>query len=94
MDTITAIATVPAVIALATIAKDMGFPVKLVPLLSIAFGVALQALQAMTLGGVDNWYEILAMGLILGLSASGLYDGAKAVGAKVNTPKSPKDVSI
>lgn len=90
MDAITAVATVPAVIALATIAKDMGFPVRLVPLLSIVFGVALQTLQALTLGGVDNWYEVLSLGLILGLSASGLYDGAKAVGKKRNTSKEPK----
>lgn len=90
MDAITAVATVPAVIALATIAKDMGFPSRLVPLLSIVFGVALQTLQALTLGGVDNWYKVLSMGLILGLSASGLYDGAKAVGNKRNPSKEPK----
>lgn len=90
MDAITTIATVPAVIALATIAKDIGFPTRLVPLLSIGFGVALQTLQALTLGGVDNWYEVLSLGLILGLSASGLYDGAKAVGQKINTRKEPK----
>lgn len=91
---ITTIATVPAVIALATVAKNMGFPPRWVPVLSIVFGVALQTLQAITLGGVDNWYEVLSMGLVLGLSASGVYDGAKAVGKKRNTSKEPKYVSI
>lgn len=82
MDVVTTIATVPAVMALSTIAKDMGFPVRFIPLLAILFGVALQTLQELALGGVGNWYQVVSMGLILGLSASGVYDGAKTVGTK------------
>lgn len=87
MDVVTTIATVPAVIALSTIAKDMGFPVRFIPVLAILFGVALQTLQELALGGVGNWYQVVSMGLILGLSASGVYDGAKTVGTKYKHSK-------
>lgn len=82
MDTVTTLATVPAVIALVTLAKNLGLPTKLSPLLAVVLGVALSLFSALALGTFDNYYEPVAMGLILGLSASGLYDGAKAIGNK------------
>ncbi len=80
MDTITTLATVPAVIALVTLFKDLGLPPKLSPLLAVVLGVALSVLAALSLGTVANWYETVSMGVILGLSAAGLYDGARAIG--------------
>lgn len=81
MDTITTIATVPAVIALVTLIKDLGLPSKLAPLAAVVLGVALSVLAALSLGTVTNWYETISLGVILGLSAAGLYDGARAVGS-------------
>ncbi len=42
--------------------------------------MALSVLAALSLGTVANWYETVSMGVILGLSAAGLYDGARAIG--------------
>lgn len=81
MDTIATLATVPAVIALVTLFKDLGLPSKLSPLLAVVLGVALSVLGALSLGAVTNWYETVSLGVILGLSAAGLYDGARAIGA-------------
>lgn len=80
METIVTIATVPAVIALVTLAKDLGLPSKLAPLVSVLLGVGLTVLDALATTGVGNWYQIISTGIILGLSASGLYDGARIIG--------------
>lgn len=82
METIATLATVPAVIALVTLFKDLGLPSKLSPLLAVVLGVALSVLGALSLGTVANWYETVSLGVILGLSAAGLYDGARAIGNK------------
>lgn len=82
IDEVTAIATIPAVLALVTIAKDTGMPPKLSPILAVVLGIVLQTLQALTfehINSLDALYPVLAHGLILGLSASGLYDGAKLI---------------
>lgn len=80
METIATLATVPAVIALVTLLKDLGLPSKFSPLAAVLLGVALSILGALSLGIITNWYETVSLGVILGLSAAGLYDGAKAVG--------------
>lgn len=81
LDTIATIASVPAIIALVTLAKDLGLPSRLSPLLAVLLGVTLSLFADF---GTDNtitdWYTPISMGIILGLSAAGLYDGAKAVG--------------
>ena len=82
METLTSIATIPAVIALVTLVKDLGLPSRLSPLLALLLGVALSVFNALAIGPVTDWYGTIAMGLILGLSASGLYDGARAIGGK------------
>lgn len=85
MELITTLATVPAVIALVTLAKDLGLPSRLSPLLAVVLGVALTLIDGLARGQVFDLPGVLAVGgtgLILGLSASGLYDGAKAVGSK------------
>lgn len=82
METVTTLATVPAVIALVTLIKDLGLPAKFAPLAAVVLGVALSVLAALSLGTVSNWYEPVATGIILGLSAAGLYDGARVIGTK------------
>lgn len=74
-DAITAILSVPAILALITIAKDLGLPSKLAPVAAIVVGVVLAVLNHL-LAGTPVWGAI-ASGLLLGLSASGVYDTAK-----------------
>ena len=91
---VTTLATVPAVIALVTLAKDLGLPSRLSPVLAVVLGVALQLFD-LTASGVFVDYptamQAVATGLILGLSASGLYDGAKLVGSR--RPASPEETT-
>lgn len=87
MEPVTAIATVPAVLALVTLAKDLGLPSRIAPLLAIVLGVVLTVLQAAAMNGgltTADIFTVISSGVILGLSASGLYDGAKLVGNAVN----------
>ncbi|QDF15754.1 holin [Microbacterium phage Finny] len=71
-----------------TLFKDLGLPSKLSPLVAVVLGVALTILGALSLGTVSNWYETVSLGVILGLSASGLYDGARAIGNKTSDTSS------
>lgn len=82
MQLIAALASVPAVVALVTLLKDLGMPARLGPLAAVLLGVALAALAALGADQPTQWYETLSTGVILGLSASGLYDGARAFGSK------------
>lgn len=83
MEPVTAIATVPAVLALVTLAKeDLGMPSRLAPVLALVLGVVLTLLHTLSLGeGITtrNVYGLIASGMILGLSASGLYDGSRLI---------------
>lgn len=83
MELITTLATVPAVVALVTLAKDLGLPSRLSPLLAVVLGVAVTLFDLFATGSVAGSQTVLqavGTGVILGLSASGLYDGARAVG--------------
>lgn len=82
------LATVPAVIALVTLLKDLGLPSRLSPLAAVILGVIAQLIDVFAQGVVTNWYAVISTGVILGLSASGLYDGARLIGQpKENTEK-------
>lgn len=75
----------PAIIALVTLAKDLGIPSRLAPLLAVFLGVALTLFDALASGLVLNMPGLLSAigtGIVLGLSASGLYDGASIIGKK------------
>lgn len=83
--TIVTLATIPAVLALVTIAKDLGLPAKFSPALAVILGVALAVFDGLALGTLDSSQNILehvSVGIILGLSASGVYDGAKMIGSR------------
>lgn len=64
--------TVPAIVALTNLAKRTGLPSKLAPLVSVLVGVAIACGDAYSTGA--GYLDAAARGIILGLTASGLYD--------------------
>lgn len=85
METIVVLATIPAIVALVQFSKAFGVSGKWLTAEAVIFGVLfkvldyifLEAWGAVTPPGI---YVALVTGLILGLSAAGLYDVAKTVG--------------
>jgi hypothetical protein len=78
------IAGVPAsivIVSLVQIAKGCGMPRRYAPLLAIVLGIAVTvAIQvAVALPWLRVWWEALGAGLMLGLSACGLYSGGKSM---------------
>lgn len=80
MEVVTTLATIPAVLALVQLAKNLGLPNSAAMPLAVVLGVVIQLGEyAVYMAGeyaAIGWYEALATGLVLGLSASGLYDVA------------------
>ena len=68
--------SVPGVLALVEVAKRLGVPGQYAPLVSVVLSVALSLLVS----GVDVTHAV--EGLMLGLSASGLYSGVRSVAGK------------
>lgn len=66
------ILTIPAVTAIAQAIKMLGVPSKAMPIISIVLGIIMGLIFA---GG--GWIENAAIGLFIGLAASGLYDNVK-----------------
>lgn len=64
--------TVPAIVALTNLAKRTGLPASLAPLVSVLVGVAVACGDAYSTG--SGYLDAAARGIILGLTASGLYD--------------------
>ena len=64
--------TVPAIVALTNLAKTTGLPSSRAPLVSVLVGVAVACGDAYSTG--SGYLDALARGIILGLTASGLYD--------------------
>ena len=73
MDTITTLATPLAVIALVTIAKDLGLPSKLGAVLALVLGISIHAAATYLDPGL---WTVISQGIILGLGGSGIYDVA------------------
>ena len=65
------------VIGLTQVMKKAGLKTKLVPLVSLLFGLGLSFLYTYSEGLGFNWL-VIQEGLIVGLSACGLYSGTKA----------------
>lgn len=81
MDTVTTLATIPAILALVNLAKRVGLPANAALVLAVALGVALNTADYLW---ADNLlYQAIADGLIRGLGAAGLYDVAKPKPAKL-----------
>ena len=74
MDTALTLATVPAILALVNLAKGLGLTGKVSLLCAVVLGVLLNVGQYYL--GDNGGYQAAAAGLILGLSAAGLYDAA------------------
>lgn len=70
--TIVSLASIPAVLALVNLGKSLGVKGKWAALLAVFLGVGL-AIAQYGLGGF-GWYQAGVQGIILGLSAAGLYD--------------------
>lgn len=75
MDTVMTLASIPAILALVQLGKSVGLSGKWSTLLAVVLGVALNVAQYAL--GDYGWYQAGASGLILGLSAAGLYDTAR-----------------
>ena len=86
METITTIATVSAILALVNLAKLFGVVGRWSTALAVFLGVLIQVSEFLALSGepatVRGVYLAIATGLILGLSAAGLYDVAATIGGK------------
>lgn len=65
------------VVGLTEAIKQVGLPSKYSPLMSIGFGIAFSFLT-----GGDSIQMMIFTGFIVGLSASGLFSGTKAVVTK------------
>ena len=74
----TTLATAPAVLALVTLAKDLGLPTRLAAPLAVVLGVILASADHALAG--SGAYAAVADGLLLGLGAAGLYDAARLAG--------------
>lgn len=72
------LATAPAVLALVTLAKDLGLPKRLAAPAAVVLGVVLAAADHAL--GSSGTYAAVADGLLLGLGAAGLYDAARLAG--------------
>lgn len=73
---ISEIALVPIVNGLVEMAKNMGLPKKYAAPAALALGILLQLGVAGTLGFS---LDAVLQGAVIGLSASGLYSGSKAI---------------
>jgi hypothetical protein len=74
------VAVVPAVVGLVQVSKDLGLPTRAAPAAAVLFGVL--ASLAQLYAGTWPWVQAVTLGVALGLSACGLYSGAKTVAAK------------
>lgn len=71
------IAVIPAIVGLVEVSKDLGLPVRAAPALAVLFGVL--AAMAQLYANQWPWIQAVVVGVAFGLSACGLYSGAKTV---------------
>ena len=92
MPVVTSIATVAVVLALVNVAKEFGVKGKWATLVAVLLGLTLSILEyAFTADLVtpQGIYQAAAVGLIMGLTAAGVYDVSKNMGGShqvVNVP--------
>jgi hypothetical protein len=80
------IAVIPAIVGLVQVVKDLGMPYNYAPLCAVLFGLA--AGFAQFYAGELPWISAAVTGIALGLSAVGLYSGARTVAQNINfSPK-------
>ena len=83
MDALITIASIPAILALVNLGKSLGITGRWSAVAAIVLGVALNV-ATYYLGG-EPAFQAAAQGLILGLSAAGLYDVTRPALAHVET---------
>ncbi|MCL1951152.1 MAG: hypothetical protein FWF59_15635 [Turicibacter sp.] len=64
---------IPMIVGISQVIKNMGCPGKWIPLINLFIGVALSFLVFHGL----QWHEQIMQGLVVGLSAGGIYDQSK-----------------
>ena len=81
MDFISMLIAAPAVLAVVNLLKSYGLPSKWAPVVSILVGGVLGAIASyLQTGGFDSLPMHIMLGLVTGLTASGVYDVAVTVG--------------
>lgn len=85
---IAGVMVVPLIVGLVEVAKRLGLPRGWAPAVAVGLGLAI-ALggEALGLAGAAAWRDAAVTGLALGLSAAGLYSGARAIQAEVRTAR-------
>jgi hypothetical protein len=68
-----AIGAIPVVVGLVAVVKSVGLPSRFAPVASIAVGIGLLSLTGLA------WQAFVVQGIIVGLAASGLWSGGKAL---------------
>jgi len=66
---------VPIIVGISQVVKNTGFPSKFIPLLNLVLGIGLTFLSFDGLA----WHEQVIQGLMVGLSACGIYDQSKSL---------------
>ncbi|WP_201763481.1 hypothetical protein [Chengkuizengella marina] len=69
------IAIVPIIVALVQLAKQLGLGAKLLPVLSLALGVATGIFYV----APSDPKQAILVGIVMGLAASGLWSGSKNI---------------
>lgn len=72
------VALIPATMGLVEVAKSAGLPGKYAPIVSLAIGTCLGIATSL-----DDIGKGIIVGIAIGLSASGLYSGTKALTSEV-----------
>lgn len=80
LDAVVTLATAPAILAIVTIAKDLGLPSKLATVFGAVVGITLSVADYYF--ATTGVYQAASSGLILALAASGIYDISKGVAGK------------
>jgi hypothetical protein len=81
---------VPAIVGLTQVAKDTGLPARFAPLVAVLIGAAAGLAQLEQ--GKLPWIPAIALGIVFGLSACGLYDTAKNVIPNLTFTKKPAQI--
>ena len=76
--TLYAIPIAAVIVGLVELAKGQGLPSRYAPVLAVCLGLLFATLGRLDDPTVGTWLQVELLGLITGLSASGLYSGAKA----------------
>lgn len=88
MEQLLTLATIPAILALVQLGKQMGWIVgKWAALVAVILGILFSLLDygfntPLSQLTPSGWWQVFIAGVILGLSAAGIYDAAAIVGVK------------